>query len=173
MTDMNPTPTDTVAPTSPIPDAPKAPETPTPPAETGGRGRLFSLGFGAVVAAVILSGYALVSLIGGVVISAAPFVAGGALFVTLMTVFTSIIVMLKKMRRTSRKTFAIMDCYTALAVIAVLGYFLAACVATFQPGNGASSLWTHGIVAASFFALLFSGGKWAGKLFNDGATSKS
>lgn len=169
MTDMNPTPAETVAPTSPIPDAPKAPETPTPTPERG-KGRMFSLGLGAVVAAVLLSGYALVSLISGVVISAAPFLAGGALFVTLMTVFLSIVVTLKKMRRSSRKTFAILDCYMALAVIAVLGYFLAACVATFQPGNDASALWTHGVAAASIFALLFTSGKWAGQLFKDGAS---
>jgi len=172
MTDMNPN-SDTVAPTSPTPDAPKAPETPTPTPERGGNGGLFSLGLGAVVAAVILSGYSLVALIGGIITSAAPYLAGAALFVTLMTVFLSIITMLKKFRRSAQKTFAIWDCYTAMAVISVLGFFAAACVATFQPGADPSTLWSYGVGTASLFGMLFGGGKWAGQLFNEGSTNKS
>lgn len=139
---------------------------------TENNGRLASLGVGAVIAAVVLSVYSLFKLAGTVFVTAFPFVAGGTLFVGLMTVFISIVYTLKNVRRSSRQQFAIWDCYNALAIIAVLGYFLAACVATFQPGASANTLWTHGIVAAAFFVCLFGGGKWAGTLFNDGANSK-
>jgi hypothetical protein len=156
-------------------DATKTPEVSPPPAannpeSSGNNGRLFSLGFGAVVAAVILSGYSLVSMVGGVVVSVAPYLAGGALFISLMTIFLSIVTMQKKLRKAASKNFAIWDCYTSLATIATLGYFAAACVATFQPGGNPSTLWTHGIATAALFALLFGGGKWAGQLFNEGGS---
>lgn len=156
--------------TTKTPDVSPAPAPATGPESSGNNGRLFSLGFGAVVAAVILSGYSLISMVGGIVVSAAPYLAGAALFISLMTIFLSIVTMLKKLRRSARKTFAIWDCYTAIAVIAVMGYFAAACVATFQPGGDPSSLWTHGISAAALFAMLFGGGKWAGQLFNEGGS---
>ena len=136
------------------------------------KGRLFSLGTGALFALVIVSGYSLLKLMGSVAASAFPFVAGIGLFVGLMAIFLTLVATFKKMRRSSRKQLAIWDCYTSLAVIAVLGYFAAACVATFQPGGNPSALWTHGIASAALFALLFSGGKWAGTLFNEGGSTR-
>lgn len=140
---------------------------------TENNGRLASIGVGAVIAAVGLSVYSLFQLAGTVFAAAFPFVAGVTLFVGLMTVFLSIVYTLKGVRKSARKQFAIWDCYTALAIIAVLGYFLAACVATFQPGANPSALWTNGIAAAAFFVCLFGGGKWAGALFNESGKSKN
>ena len=137
--------------------------------EAGDKGRLFSLGAGALLAAVVLSIYSLFKLVGFVATSAFPYVAGVTLFAALMSVFISIVFMLKRIRRSARKNVAITDCYRSLAVISVLGYFAAACVATFQPGTDPSQLWSYGIGSAALFAMLFAGGKFAMQLFNDGA----
>ncbi len=140
----------------------------------GDKGRLFSLGAGALLAAIALSIYSLFKLVGFVATSAFPYVAGVTLFAALMSVFISIVFMLKRIRRSAQKSVAITDCYRALAVIGVLGYFAAACVATFQPGADPSSLWTYGVGSAALFGMLFAGGKFAKQLFNEsGDKSKS
>lgn len=130
--------------------------------------KINSLLFGAYSATAVLTIYTIVSLFGAIVTTATPIVAGGALFVTLTVVFLSVIARLRSMRKGARKSFAVIDTYAALAVLTVLGYFLAACVQTFQPGVNPSELWSAGTVAAIFWACLFAGGKYAGELFRDG-----
>lgn len=127
-----------------------------------------SLLFGAYAAAAVLAVYSLIQLVGEVFTSILPYVAGGALFISLSAIFLSIIGMLKKMRKGARKNIATMDTYMAIAVLTVVGYFAAACVATFQPGAHAAELWTNGAAAAILWACLFGGGKYAAELFRDG-----
>lgn len=128
-----------------------------------------SLLFGAYAASAVLAIYSIVQLLGTVIHTVMPYVAGGALFVTLTAVFLSIIGMLKKHRKGARKTLATFDTYGALAIIFVMGYFAAACVATFQPGANAADLWSNGALSALLWALLFGGGKFVADTFRNGS----
>lgn len=129
---------------------------------------LNSLFFGAYAATAVLTVYTMIGLVSSVFVTAAPYVAGVALFITLGTVFLSIIGMLRKMRKGARKTFAVVDTYAALAVLTVLGYFIAACVQTFTPGGDPLSYWSNGAVAAISWAALFACGKYGAELFRAG-----
>lgn len=129
---------------------------------------LKSLAFGAYAATAVLAIYSLVQLVGSIFTTMVPYVAGGILFVTLTTIFLSVITMLKKIRKSARKTFAVWDTYAAIAVLTVLGYFAAACVATFQPGGNAAELWSNGALAAFAWGCLFGSGKFSADLFRDG-----
>jgi len=130
-----------------------------------------SLIVGAFLGLVGVSCYSLVTLF-GVITTAAPYIAGVGMFVGLFAIFAAIIATLKQVRKTAQKEVAIWDCYVAVAVIGVMGYFLAACVATFQPGANPSEFWTNGATAAAIFAMLFGGGKYAAELFNAGKSSQ-
>lgn len=125
--------------------------------------------FGAYAATAVLAVYSIIELIGNVFVTAVPYVAGGVLFISLTAIFLSVVSMLKKIRKSARKTIAVWDTYLAIAVITVLGYFAAACVATFQPGGNAAELWTSGATAAILWGLLFGCGKYGAELFRDGA----
>ena len=88
-----------------------------------------------------------------------PYLAGVGMFVGLLTIFGTILATLRKVRNNAGRDNAIWDCYIAIAVIGVTGYFLAACVQTFQPGGNPAELWTTGAIAAASFAALFGSGK--------------
>jgi hypothetical protein len=126
-----------------------------------------SLFFGAYAAAAVLAIYSLIQLVGSVFSTMVPYVAGGILFVTLTSIFLSVVLMLKKIRKSARKTIAVLDTYASIAVITVLGYFAAACVVTFQPGGNPTELWTNGALAAIVWVCLFGGGKWTAQLLRD------
>lgn len=124
--------------------------------------------FGAYAAAAVLAIYSVIQLLGSLFTTVLPYVAGGVLFVSLTAIFLSIIGMLKKFRKGARKTFAVWDTYLSIAVLTVMGYFAAACVATFQPGVNPAELWSNGALAAFAWVCLFGGGKYAAELFRDG-----
>jgi hypothetical protein len=142
-------------------------DTNTAPAEKA-KVNLNSLLFGAYAATAVLALYSLVQFVGSIVTTAVPYALGATLFVSLTAIFLSVIGTLKKMRKGARKTAAVYDTYAAIAVISVLGYFAAACVATFQPGGHATDLWTSGATAAIGWGLLFACGKYGAELFRDG-----
>lgn len=126
-----------------------------------------SLLFGAYSATAVLAIYSLINIVGTAINTIVPYIAGGTLFVVLTTIFLTILGTLKKHRKGARKTLATWDTFGAIAIITVLGYFAAACVATFQPGNYAADLWTNGAISALLWSFLFGGGKYAAELFND------
>jgi hypothetical protein len=139
----------------------------TPSATETRKLNLNSLLFGAYVAAAVLAIYSLVQMIGSVFNNVMPYVAGAALFISLGSIFLSIIVMMKKYRNGARKSIAVKDTYVAIAALTVLGYFAAACVATFQPGGNAAELWTNGSLALIAWVCLFGGGSWTAQLLRD------
>lgn len=124
--------------------------------------------FGAYAATAVLAVYTIIQLIGNIFVTAAPYVAGAVLFASLTAIFLSIVGTLKKIRKSAKKVNATWDTYAAIAVLTVLGYFAAACVATFQPGANAAELWTAGATSAILWGLLFAGGKYGAELFRDG-----
>ncbi len=126
---------------------------------------------GAFIALFGVSCYSLFGLF-GVVNVVMPYVAGVGMFVALLSIFSAIIATLKRARRSNAKQVVIWDCYAAVAVIGVMGYFLAACVQTFQPDGNAAEYWSNGAVAAAVFAMLFGGGKYIGQLLAAGKNSK-
>lgn len=119
---------------------------------------------------VTLVGLSTASLIGKVVATAMPYVAGAGMFVGLLSIFAVLVLILKSARRKASKEALIQDAYRALAIIGVAGYFLAACVETFMPGGNASAFWTAGTFAAIVFATLFGTSKFLGKLYENGAS---
>ena len=140
----------------------------TAPAATAaapGTSNLKSLAFGAYAASAVLAIYSIIQMLDSMIHHLLPYVAGGALFITLSTIFLSIIASLKKYRTGARKSIAVIDTYAALAAISVLGYFAAACVGVFQPGAPSSELWSNGALAAICWTALFGGGKYVGELF--------
>ena len=130
--------------------------------------QLGSLCFGAFLASAVLTIYTVLKLLGNVLVTATPYLAGGALFLTLCTVFLSTLASLRSMRKGARKTFAVADTYAALSVISVMGFYIAACVQTFQPGGNPGQYWTTGTVTALSFAALFACGKYGAELFRAG-----
>ena len=135
---------------------------------------LKSFAFGAYAATAVLAIYSLINMVSTVFTTALPYVAGGVLFITLTSIFLSIVVSLKKYRKGARKSLAVVDTYAALAVISVTGYFAAACVAIFQPGSNVAELWSSGALAAFCWAALFATGKYGGELFHgDSKSTKS
>lgn len=133
--------------------------------------RRTSMMVGAFIALVFVVGYSLIGLVGALNV-AAPYLAGTAMFVTLLAIFGGIIGMLKKVRKGAQKQVAMRDCYIAAAVIGVAGFFLAACVQTFMPGANPATLWTHGAVTAAIFVALFGGSGYLADLFNAGGKAK-
>lgn len=129
--------------------------------------RRTSLMVGAFIALVIVVGYSLVG-IGTFINVAAPYVAGTGMFVALLSIFGVIIATLKKVKKSARKQLAMMDCYIAVAIIGVAGYFLAACVQTFQPGGNPADLWVLGAGSAAVFAALFSSGSFLSSMYAAG-----
>ena len=129
--------------------------------------RRTSLLVGAFLALVCVCYYSLVGF-ASVVSIATPYLAGIGMFAGLLSIFGTIIFTLKKIRKSARKEAAIFDCYIAIAVIGVAGYFLAACVQTFQPNGNPAELWIHGAASAAAFAFLFTSGSWLRDLFNAG-----
>jgi hypothetical protein len=101
-----------------------------------------------------------------------PYIAGVGMFAALIAIFAVLIGTLKSVRKVAKKEAAIWDCYVAVAIIGTMGYFLAACVATFQHGADPSEFWTAGATSAACFAMLFGGGKYAAELFNAGKNAK-
>jgi len=127
-----------------------------------------SLLFGAFLAMAVLTIYTVIKLVGNVLVTATPYVAGGVLFLTLCTVFLSTLASLRRMRKGARKSFAVVDTYAALAVISVMGFYIAACVQTFQPVGAPIQYWTAGTFTALAFAALFASGKYGAELFHAG-----
>lgn len=123
---------------------------------------------GAFITLFCVTCYALFGITSTVIFTATPYVAGVGMFVALLAIFGTIFSTLKKVRKTARKEAIIWDCYVAIAIIGVAGYFLAACVQTFVPGANPAIFWQYGAGAAAGFAALFMGGKYANKLFNSG-----
>ena len=102
---------------------------------------------------------------GTVIATSFPYMAGVGMFAALLAIFGAIVLTLKKVRKNSRKQIAIMDCYIAVAVIGVAGYFLAACVQVFQPGANPADLWVHGAVSAAIFTAIFGGGRYMAQTY--------
>lgn len=118
---------------------------------------------------ITLVGLSTATMVGKVVATALPYVAGAGMFVGLLSIFGVLVLILKSARRKATKEALIQDAYRALAIIGVMGYFLAACVETFMPGGVPSVFWTSGTVAAIIFATLFGSSKFLGKLYENGA----
>lgn len=121
--------------------------------------------FGAFLALLYVTFTGLWGMAAGMFATTAPYVAGVAMFAGLLSIFGSMVMALKKVRRNTAKQAMIMDCFIATAVIGVAGFFLAACVQTFQPGGNPADLWTHGAIATAIFTGLFGGGKYMAELF--------
>jgi hypothetical protein len=142
-------------------------------AETGAGSnpKLTSIAVGAFLALLGVSVYSLFGLYGAISV-AMPYVAGVGMFVALLSVFGAIIATLKRARKTVNKQILIHDCFIAVAVIGVMGYLLAACVQTFQPGGNPADYWTYGGLSGAGFLALFFSGQFLGPLFNAGQTPK-
>lgn len=133
--------------------------------------RLGAFQFGACAALICVCIYLMFG-IGSVISTITPYIAGVVMFVALLAIFGSIFLTLKKIRKNAQKQVAMLDCYVAIAVIGCTGYFLAACVQTFQAGGNPAMFWSYGAASAATFAALILGGKCLADLFNSGAGSK-
>lgn len=126
--------------------------------------KLHSFIWGALGASIIVGIFSLLQVL-AFFSTVLPWLAGAALFSVLLGTFFVLLQWLKKMRRSQ---YAFWDCYTAIGVVSVLGFFAGACVQTFQPGGQPLVMWTYAALSAIVFASCFAVGKFAGIVWEAG-----
>lgn len=131
--------------------------------------RRLSFTAGALIALLLVSSYCIPAIVGAIS-TATPYLAGVAMFITLLAILSTVVRTISSKRKSKSRQNLPADCFTALAVLGVSGYLIAACVQTFQPGGNPADLWSAGAFTAAVFVAIYSGFNYLPALMSNKTT---
>lgn len=101
--------------------------------------------------------------------AATPYIAGGILFATIVSIFFALLNSRKMMFRNVKFRISFAEGYTAVAIFIIMGYFATACMHAFLGDGLALGLWNQGVSVCAMALVGFGMGKFAVSLWHNGA----